>query len=164
MILSFSDFSSYPAKEINRRKFFGEENQCRPLTEENLKIVLNENRIICPEQVFAQIMVESGNLNSYLTKRTNNVLGMRYPYKRKTTAVGMYITIKNHIVKGNQMELKKYRKLSNYAVYNNWEDCIKDYKYWQEKSFNLSEVYLNFLGNIYAEDSAYVLKLKSIRW
>lgn len=164
IILSFNDFSSYPGKEINNRKLVGSENQCRPLTEENLKIVLNENRIICPEQVFAQIMIESGNLKSYLTKRTNNILGMRYPYKRKTSAVGIYISSKNLIFKGNQKVLKKYNKLNNYAVYDNWEACVKDYKYWQEKSFNLSEVYLNFLGNVYAEDSAYIDKLKSIRW
>ena len=127
IILSFSDFSSYPAKEINTRKFAGSENNCRPLTEENLKIVLNENQIICPEQVFAQIMIESGNLNSYLTKRTNNILGMRYPFKRKTSAVGIFITSKNLILTGNQKDLKKYKKLNNYAVYNNWEECVKDY-------------------------------------
>ena len=87
---------------------------------------------------------------------------MRYPFKRTTTAIGIFLPTTNLIIKGNQSELKKYKNQNNYAVYKNWEDCILDYKYWQDKSFKLTERYLNFLGSYYAEDSLYIKKIKSI--
>lgn len=162
IILSFNDFSSnsHIIFSSNYRKHSSTEFE-RPLTRENLKIVLEENNILCPEQVYAQIMIESGNLESYLSKKTNNLLGMRFPTKRTTSAIGIYLPSVNMIIKGNQKELKKYTKYNNYAVYSNWEESIKDYKYWQQKSFKLTELYLNFLGNYYAEDSLYISKIKS---
>ena len=87
---------------------------------------------------------------------------MRFPYKRKTTAIGLFLPESNRIIKGTQAELKKYRNQNNYAVYSNWEECIKDYKYWQEKNFKLTERYLTFLGNCYAEDSLYVSKIRQM--
>jgi flagellum-specific peptidoglycan hydrolase FlgJ len=163
IVVSLNDFSSRPSLEISKRHPAKNSEIIRPLTEENLKIVLNENHVICPEQVFAQIMIESGNLGSYLSKHTNNILGMRYPFKRQTTAIGIYIPSQNLVVKGSQEELKKYKKHSNYAVYENWEECVRDYKYWQEKSFNLTQLYLEFLGSLYAEDPLYVSKIKSVK-
>ena len=133
-----------------------------PLNKDNLKRELDSNHIICQEQVFAQIMIESGHLNSYLVKRANNLLGMRYPFKRKTSAIGIFIPEENLIIKGTQEELKKYRSKNNYAVYENWQDCVKDYKHWQEQSFKLTEIYLSFLGERYAEDPMYVSKIKQL--
>jgi hypothetical protein len=161
-ILTFNDYSynTSPSKRIGSIRKSIEEKI--PLTEENLKNQLNSNHIICPEQVYAQIMIESGHLNSYLTKKTNNLLGMRYPFKRKTSACGIFLPSSNLIIKGTQAELKKYRNQNNYAVYDSWEDCVKDYKYWQVESFKLTELYLAFLGNYYAEDSSYVDKIKKI--
>lgn len=161
-ILSFNDFS-YNA--VNNRTFNSDNihsKNVKVLNEGNLLKELDSNHIICPEQVFAQIMIESGYLNSYLAKKTNNLIGMRYPFKRSTSAIGIFLPASNLIIKGNQTELKKYKNQNNYAVYQSWEDCIKDYKYWQDKSFKLSERYLVFLGNCYAEDSLYVKKIKSM--
>ena len=161
--LSFNDFSSGSKILFSSGyKKIAQSNSVRTLNKENLRLVLEENNILCPDQVYAQIMIESGNLESYLAQRTNNLLGMRFPAKRSTSAIGIYLPSVNLIINGNQKELKKYTRYNNYAVYENWEDCIKDYKYWQQKSFNLSEVYLKFLGNCYAEDSLYVDKIKSI--
>jgi uncharacterized FlgJ-related protein len=134
----------------------------KPLTRENLLLELELNEIICPEQVYAQILIESGNLNSFLTKKTNNLLGMRYPYKRESAAVGLFLPGQNTVVKGSKADLKKYRSVNNYAVYETWEDCIRDYKYWQQSAFKLSEVYLKFLGSYYAEDPGYVQKIKQM--
>lgn len=161
-LISFNDFSfdssSIKSKELNRHVYKIEQ----VLSKQNLRNELDRHHIICPDQVYAQIMIESGNLNSFLTKKTNNLLGMRFPFKRKTTAIGIFLPSTNQIFLGTQSELKKYRKLNHYAVYNSWEDCVKDYKYWQEKSFKLTEQYLLFLGSYYAEDSLYVSKIKSI--
>jgi len=133
-----------------------------PLSEENLRRELDSNHIICQEQVFAQIMIESGHLNSYLAKRANNLLGMRFPFKRKTSAIGIFLPESNLVIKGTQEELKKYRTQNHYAVYANWQDCVKDYKYWQDQSFKLTERYLSFLGENYAEDPLYIAKIKQL--
>ena len=161
-ILSFNDFSnnSINLKNKDLNNLTGK--NIIPLTEENLRKELEKNHIICPDQVFAQIMIESGNLKSFLSKRANNIMGMRFPVKRTTSAVGIYLPSSNTIIRGSQSQLKKYKNYNNYAVYECWEDCIKDYKYWQEKSFKLTERYLIFLGNYYAEDSLYVAKIKKM--
>jgi hypothetical protein len=133
-----------------------------PLTFENLKNELAKQQILCQPQVFAQIKLESNNLQSFLVKRTNNMLGMRYPFKRETKACGIYIPDKDTIIYGSQKELKKYSNTNNYAAYNNWKDAVIDYKLWQENCFKLTDRYLAFLGNVYAEDSLYVKKIQKI--
>ena len=160
-VLSFDDFSyngPVTASDLTKTS----KKNILPLTEENLRRELDSNHIICQEQVYAQIMIESGHLNSYLSKRANNLLGMRFPFKRKTSAVGIYLPESNLIIKGTQQELKKYRTQNHYAVYENWQDCVKDYKYWQDQSIKLTERYLTFLGENYAEDPAYIAKIKSM--
>jgi hypothetical protein len=133
-----------------------------PLSAESLHSEIQELKMVCPEEVYAQMMLESGNLSSFLTKRANNMLGMRYPFRRNTTAVGLYLPEKDTIVYGNTASLKKYGKQSNYAVYDNWQDAVKDYKYWQDEYFRVGDRYLQFLGNIYAEDSSYQAKIRII--
>lgn len=161
-ILSFNDFS-YDTPGLKTHDLCNSElSTPKELSKDNLKKVLDHNNVICPEQVYAQIMIESGNLKSFLTKKTNNLLGMRYPFKRKTSAIGIYLPDSNQIIKGTQAQLKKYSKHNHYAVYDSWEDCIIDYKFWQDKSFKLTEKYLVFLGNYYAEDTLYISKIKSI--
>jgi hypothetical protein len=160
-ILTFNDYSynnSGGLTNVDSNIF----RQNRPLTEATLRSELDSNNILCPEQVFAQIMIESAHLNSYLAKRTNNLLGMRFPFKRKTTAIGIYLPETNQIIKGSQAELMKYHNKNHYAVYANWQDCVKDYKHWQDQSFKLTERYLLFLGTYYAEDTKYVEKIKKL--
>ncbi len=133
-----------------------------PLTLENIREEIYAKEILCPETVFAQIKLESGNLNSFLTKKTNNMLGMRYPAQRQTAAAGIYLPNEDKIIFGTQKELKKYAALPNYAVYSNWQDAISDYKLWQQHSFRLKEVYFAFLDRVYAEDPSYSAKLRQI--
>jgi hypothetical protein len=160
-VFSYNDFSydSNLSSTALRKTLPGDS---MPLNEENLRTELDKNQIVCPEQVFAQILIESGHLKSFLSQRTNNLLGMRYPFRRNTTAIGIFLPESNLIIKGTQEELKKYSKQNNYAVFASWEDCIKDYKYWQDKSFKLTERYLTFLGSCYAEDPLYVSKIKKM--
>ena len=134
----------------------------QPLTDENLKDEIKEQNIVCNKEVFAQIQIESGHLNSFLCKRTNNLLGMRYPFKRKTAACGLFLPESDTIILGSQKDLKKYASQNNYAVYACWQDCVKDYKYWQDQNFKITEKYLSFLGAHYAEDADYVKKIKGM--
>ena len=133
-----------------------------PLTAETLHSEIMELKMVCPAEVYAQMLLESGNLSSFLTKRANNMLGMRYPFRRTTTAVGLYLPEKDTIVYGSAAVLKKYSKQNNYAVYDSWQDAVKDYKYWQDEYFRLGDRYLQFLGNIYAEDSSYSAKIRTV--
>lgn len=161
-ILSFDDFSfngnAVPAKAI----YSIMQQEGAPLTPENLKKELERNNILCKEEVFAQIMIESGYLKSYLTRHTNNLLGMRFPFRRTTSAIGLYLPATDQVINGSQNDLKKFRTQNHYAVYATWQDCIRDYKHWQDESFKLKERYLTFLGTYYAEDSLYVQKIKKL--
>ena len=158
ILFTFDDFSKNtvePGMPVLR-------NYETPLNEETLWAEINTHGILCPEMVYSQIMLESGNLESFLVKRTNNLLGMRYPVKRKTNAIGLYLPSQDTVITGNQKELRKYAAMNNYAVYENWQDAIADYQFWQESSFKVKEKYLEFLGKVYAEDSAYTQKISSL--
>jgi hypothetical protein len=137
--------------------------QNEPLTEDNLMIELKNQEVICRNEVFAQLKIESGHLTSFLTLKTNNLCGMRYPSKRTTAAIGIFLPESNTIIKGTQKELRKFCQKNNYAVYATWQDCVKDYKLWQDECFKLKEKYLAFLGNNYAEDADYVQKINTIK-
>ncbi|MBP6334079.1 MAG: glucosaminidase domain-containing protein [Bacteroidia bacterium] len=162
-VFSFDDFSfsGSHTKKMIRSNHYEIEPQ-KELSKATLKEELDVNKIICPEQVYAQILIESAHLESYLTKRTNNLLGMRYPFRRQTTAIGIFLPESNLIIKGTQAELKKYRNENHYAVFANWQECIRDYKFWQDECFKLTDKYLTFLGKYYAEDTRYVEKIKSL--
>jgi hypothetical protein len=155
-VFTFDDYSTPGPMAMTFRK------PLPPLTAENLFTELHNTKVLCPEEVYAQMMLESGNLKSYLVRHTNNMLGMRYPVRRMTTASGIFLPERDTIIKGKVAELKKYAALNNYAVYDNWQDAVKDYKLWQDAHFSLNERYLTFLSNIYAEDAAYAQKIKSV--
>jgi hypothetical protein len=155
-VFTFDDYSHPSTSEMSFRK------PIPPLTSENLSKELNSIKVLCPEEVYAQMMLESGNLKSFLVRKTNNMLGMRYPVRRATTASGIYLPAQDTIIKGNVAALKKYAAMNNYAVYDCWQDAVKDYKLWQDAHFSLNERYLVFLSNIYAEDAEYAQKIKSV--
>jgi uncharacterized FlgJ-related protein len=147
---------------MRTREFKDLSDLSKPLSKENLRLELDEQNILCPDEVFAQILIESGHLESYLSKKVNNLLGMRYPFRRQTTAIGIYLPDSDQIIIGTQKELKKYHNKNHYAVYENWQECVKDYKLWQDECFKLTDKYLAFLGMYYAEDTKYVEKIKSM--
>jgi hypothetical protein len=98
--------------------------------------------ILFPDTVMLQIRLESANLTSRLCLEDANLLGMHYPKKRPTTATGR--------VKKNGM-----------AHYDCWQDCIRDYRAWQDFMYKGGD-YLNFLSRVYATDIYYVSKLKRL--
>jgi hypothetical protein len=131
-----------------------------PLTMENLEKEIYSLDMVCPEVVLAQVKLESGHLTSNILKRSNNMFGMRYPMKRKTTAIGIYIPSLDSVVIAPREVIKKYAQYSSYAVYAKWQDAIADYKLWQENTFKVNERYIDFLQKNYAEDSLYVQRVK----
>jgi uncharacterized FlgJ-related protein len=157
-----SDFSNVNSEAVAKQMSASLKRRTIPLSKDALKEEIAKLEVVCPDEAFAQILLESGNLNSFLTKRSNNLMGMRYPFRRQTVATGIYLPAKDTIIYGTQASLKKYAKENNYAVYSCWQDAVKDYKLWQTTYFHLADRYLQFLGNVYAEDSAYEQKIKSV--
>jgi len=158
-----NDYSSISTSESRTSaEYFHKRRYSVPCTDENLKSEIQLNKIICPDEVYAQIRIESAHMSSFLFKRANNMLGMRYPCQRKTTAIGIYLPGEDTIIKGTQAELRKYAKKNNYAVYATWMDAVADYKLWQDQCFKLTDKYLTFLGTYYAEDVNYVSKIKKM--
>ena len=97
-----------------------------PLTLENLAWEIRRNDIQYPDVVMAQMRLESGNLESYLLKKTGNMLGMRFAFQRQTTATGIYLPARDTIIYGTQDDLRKYGRMNNYAVYETWQDAVTD--------------------------------------
>ena len=93
------------------------------------------------EVVMQQISLETGQLTSTICNENNNLFGMKEPRVRETTALG---TKRGH------------------AYYGNYIDSIKDYKLWQEYSYDGGNYY-SFLSNVgYAEATHYISALKNI--
>lgn len=113
------------------------------LTWENIEREINKLGILEPDKVMLQIRLETGNLTSRLCLDDNNLIGMHYPRKRPTTATGK--------VKKNGM-----------AHYYCWQDCLKDYKIWQDYFYKGGDYWL-FLNKRYATDVYYVIKLKRLK-
>jgi flagellum-specific peptidoglycan hydrolase FlgJ len=98
-----------------------------------------------PDIVFAQAMIESGELTSNLFKTANNMFGMKHPSIRKTTAKG--------------------KTKGGFSKYEDWSFGVYDYFLWQEymlrnrKNITRNQ-YLELLGRVYAKDPYYVNKVK----
>ena len=113
----------------------------KQITLEDIRILLYKYDIQYPEIVLAQIRLETGNLSSRLCKSNKNLLGMKYPKKRDTTAVGEQF---------------------GHAKYKTYSDCIADYALWQKARYKGGDYY-TFLKDIgYAQDELYISKLQQI--
>ena len=160
LMLSLDDYSMENNEYKSASPFIPLEPEI--ISMEAVECELQTQNVLCDREVLAQIRLESANLSSFLLKRTNNMTGMRYPFLRQTTATGIYLPEKDTIIIGTNLQLKKYYKMKNYAVYNSWKDGITDYKIWQDECFNVSGRYLEYLGKVYAEDSQYIKKIKQV--
>ena len=112
-------------------------------TREKVLFVMGELGIDHIHIAYAQMALESGHFSSNLSKKNNNYFGMKQPSKRSTVSLG---------------------KRNGYASYKNWAWSVFDYALWQrEMAKELSEdEYLSFIGSIYAEDTKYTDKIKTI--
>ena len=114
-----------------------------PLTKENVYKAIRYFSIDSAHRVWQQVMVESAHLTSRNVRQYNNLLGMKYPRVRETTATG--------------------RSASGYAIYKYWTDSIKDYKLWQAMSAVDTEYHRYLRRRNYAEDRRYERICKSVR-
>lgn len=92
--------------------------------------------------VMAQMILESGNFKSDLSKSNHNYFGMEKAYQRPCVALG---------------------ERNGYAYYRNWVYSVIDYALWQEYYANdlSEEEYLERLSN-YASDKNYAEKVKKL--
>lgn len=113
-------------------------------SKENLIIELNNSDIKYKDLFLAQSILETGHYTSEIFKQGNNLIGMKLPGKRKTTAIGTY---------------------KGYAKYSNWIHSLEDYNLWQKyfsHKFKTREQFLAFLDQRYSQDGSYARKLNSI--
>ena len=113
------------------------------ISAERVLTLLDTLNVEHPHIVFAQMRLESGNFKSALAKENDNFFGMKYPRQRATVALGVD---------------------RGYAYYRSWSYSVLDYAIWQKRyaSGLTEEEYLEMLSEKYAEDKAYVSKVKSI--
>jgi uncharacterized FlgJ-related protein len=113
-------------------------------SEDNLKNLLLELNVRFPHIVLAQAKLESGNFKSHMFLENNNMFGMKEAKRRPTTN------------KGTQ---------NGHAYYENWKDCVIDYAFYQAaylNSLRTEEQYYQYLSASYAEDPAYIKKVKAM--
>lgn len=89
----------------------------------------------------AQSKKETGNYKSAIFKESNNLFGMKFAVVRPRTAIG---------------------ELRGHALYRNWRESCIDYALFQARyagKIKTKEEYLQFIGQIYAEDPNYLKDL-----
>jgi len=115
-------------------------------TAENVYKYMKQINLRFPEIVLAQTILESKHYNSLLLSNNNNLLGLKEARQRVTFSTGT---------------------LFNHATFKSWKRCIDDYAVYQTKYYSkveTEEQYYNcLLESGYAEDPAYVKKVKQIR-
>lgn len=119
-----------------------EELRCLQCSKDTVTQALKQLDIKYSDVVLAQVMLESGNLSSKLTRLNNNLLGMRHPKKRETTSLGSN---------------------KGYAYYTDWYSCLEDYYLYQKAVLSKKNLtkhqYINYLAKTYAKDPQYKAKL-----
>lgn len=118
----------------------------QPLTKENVYHEIRKQGIKYPELVFAQAMLESGELKSKLTRTNHNIFGMKLPSVRETTAQGS----KNH-----------------HAFYVHWTESIRDYKLYQDfviqkKGLTNYKKYLSYINKVYSQTGDYHKRISRV--
>ena len=100
-------------------------------------------RLEHPYIVFAQAIEESGHFKSEIFQENNNLFGMKMPWSRATTAIGIN---------------------RGHAVYTSWRQSVIDYAFFQMSYMRglTREEYLLKLSKSYAENKKYVANLKRI--
>jgi len=100
------------------------------------------NNIKFPAIVMAQALHESNRFTSDIYLENNNLFGMKKAYSRQSRATGVN---------------------RGHATYDNWEDSIIDYGYYQAnylRQVKTEAQYLLYLNKYYASDSLYDKNIK----
>jgi len=112
--------------------------------EDKLVEMLKDLNVKFPHIVMAQAKTESGHFKSNIFIENHNLFGMKEAQRRITTAEG---TNRNH------------------AFYNHWRESVYDYAFYQCRylsGIKSESEYFQYLSASYAEDTAYIQKLKSM--
>lgn len=145
--------SLFTLRNINEVKFISEEtksiiireaDKANEFTPYKLKEYILELNIKYPHIVLAQAEVESGTGKSQMFKTNKNLFGLKQAKLRPTTALG---TDNNH------------------AYYDNWKESVLDYAFLQAthtQDIKTEDEYYQYLGQYYAEDPNYVIKLRNV--
>ena len=115
--------------------------ECLQLTWSNVDWWLKYYQVEFIPIVKAQIWLETGNLSSKYCRENNNLLGMKLPKRRQSTAIG---------------------RLDGMAYYSTWIHSIEDYSIWQKYFYKEGDYYKFLYGKGYAEDPYYIWKLKKL--
>ena len=113
--------------------------------EENLRKEIKRLNLRFEDIIVAQYKLETGNGTSQVFKENNNLFGMKQARVRPSTALGENL---------------------NHAYYNNWQECVQDYAFWQvymAKDIRNEDEYYQLLDEIYAEGDNYSQKLKQLQ-
>lgn len=114
------------------------------LNEKNLRNKIKELHLKYEDVIVAQYIIESGAGISNIYKQNNNFLGLKEPHSRPTTSLGTNLS---------------------HSLFSSWEQCLIDYSMWQimcTRGINTQEEYIQLLGEIYAEDPQYTIKINNI--
>jgi hypothetical protein len=120
--------------DINNRNDFNQD---------KLVIMLKDLNVRFPHIVVAQSRLETGGYKSRIFKENNNLFGMKQATVRVNTASGTQ---------------------HNHAYYDTWRESVYDYAFYQTRYLSGAKTeseYLYVLGQSYAEDPNYVIKLKN---
>jgi hypothetical protein len=115
-----------------------------PFSEEKLVEMLIGLKVKFPYIPYAQSKLETGSWKFPIFLENHNLFGMKESYRRITTAKG---TNRKH------------------AYYDTWRESVYDYAFYQCRylsTISTEEEYYQYLGASYAEDPAYVSKLKNL--
>lgn len=115
-----------------------------PFSEDRLVEMMVELGIKIPYIPYAQSKLETGNWKSSVFIENHNLFGMKEATRRVSTAKG---SNKGH------------------AYYDTWRESVYDYAFYQCSylgSIKTESDYFQYLAATYAEDTAYVDKLKRI--
>lgn len=113
-------------------------------SEDKFKTMLIDMNFKFPDIVHAQAILETGTFSSRIFKENNNLFGMKISRLRPTTHKGEH---------------------NGHAYYDDWKDSVLDYALYQARYLNnlkTREEYLSYLNRVYAEDTLYVSKLRTI--
>lgn len=109
------------------------EDPCNELT---VKAYIKTLNLRFPKIVFQQVMVESGHLNSPISKDLNNLVGMECTTGRPTLGINIG---------------------QRFAKYNTWKECLADYALWQNymtREVRNEDEYYEFLDKVYCPKTA----------
>lgn len=113
-------------------------------SKENLRREIKRLNVKFPLIVLGQSEVETGQYKSPIFKINHNLFGMKVAKMRPSSNRG---------------------ELSGHAAYKDWKESVTDMALWNAaycKDINTEEEYYQLLKSMYAEDSNYVSKVKSV--